>query len=149
MFLKNHCDIRLETAKKCSCMSRSPSRNYGKRLPEVVANTGKDGKLLNCCDGWMTLRAVTAKERTCQSLEHPPPCFLEWRVKGDNDILFLFLLRFVWICNRNPWSYREEGGKHCSWLMFALSRFIWHHFHFLLCALKVLQKKQNTPHSFF
>lgn len=63
MFFKSHCDIRLETAKECSCMSRSPSRNYREGLPEVVANTQNDGKLLNRSGSWMTLRAVTAMER--------------------------------------------------------------------------------------
>lgn len=35
------CDIILETAEKCGCISRRASRNKGEQLPEAVATVGQ------------------------------------------------------------------------------------------------------------
>lgn len=68
---KNNCDIRHETAEKCSFISRPQSRNEAEKLPEAAANITVYGK--QTC--------LMEKRNLCQNSEqnseHPLPWFVE------------------------------------------------------------------------
>lgn len=72
--IKYHSDIRLETAEKCSRISRSPIRNEGEELPEHYITIEKMKRVAE---------VVARGNKTAQIQEHPPPsCLVRQRNKN-------------------------------------------------------------------